>query len=97
MVIARKGTFFCESKLGLDKIVIVTHERSKFSRVKKCFNRCVMLTYTFYWIIIKIKKRFMTQTGEERRKIGGDGMIVEIDETVIVRRKTNVCRATKTQ
>lgn len=96
----RKNSIFEMSKLPLWKIflgivVIVQHPNMTYDTIRDHLNISSNLAISELKTIVR---DFMTlKLDEEKIKIGGEGKIVQIDETAISKRKYNVGRILKNQ
>ena len=94
----RTGTFFARSALPLKTLIFLIYEWSRDNPIKEvCHEYELSKTTVIDWF------RFLRdvcyeglQTISPLDKIGGEGKTIEIDETVVVRRKYNRGRVVNT-
>ena len=90
----RKGSLFERWRSSLQQIVVAMYEWSRMSSVDSVCKDTGLGRDTVLMIGSFLRKITFTALAEARNcKIGGPETIVEIDETMIARRKYNVGRA----
>jgi hypothetical protein len=94
----RKNSFFSNSKLPLQTLVLISYDWSRNVSVKEVaheYNITKKSVIDWFRFIrdVCIEKMILLNLGA---KIGGPNLVVEVDETCVSRRKNNVGRVTPT-
>jgi hypothetical protein len=82
----RSNSFFARSKLPLKKLITITYfwiQDIPTNRIQSMLNVSKPTLADWNNFLYEICSMSLMQLSEEERMIGGEGMIVEIDETLI--------------
>lgn len=94
----RKNSFFANSKLPLTILIFLIYEWAQNTPIKNVVHELKLNKKTIIdWFRFCRDVCFQYHTNIKiKKKIGGPGKVVEIDETVVTRRKYNVGRVVHT-
>jgi len=94
----RKGSFFANSRLSIDDILCVTFcWACKLSVKSTAIMACVCPSSVCQWFQFIREKCSEALINDQDYTFGGPGVVVQIDESVVARRKYHVGRAVNQQ
>lgn len=84
-----EGTFFENCKVELNKVLYILYEYLFKSPINSIVEKCGVSEHTAVSLAKKIRRACACSLKPESMKVGGPGVIVEIDETKMGKRKYN--------